>query len=369
MSDTTRIRVGGMVDDGATPYDVLIGHDLWADVPAMLGEGVRRVALLHPATLRGAVVRLGEALRSAGLETVAIETPDGESAKTAEVAASCWAQLGRAGFTRTDVVIGVGGGATTDLAGFVAATWLRGVRVVQVPTTLLGMVDAAVGGKTGINTVEGKNLVGSFHPPAGVVCDLDTLRTLPPADYVAGMAEVVKCGLVADPVILDLVEADPFAATRPDGPSSRELVERAISVKAEVVSYDLRETASGLGREILNYGHTFGHAVEKVEGYRWRHGEAVAVGMVYAAELGRAAGRTDDSLVRRHRDVLTSIGLPTSYAGDAWAELLAAMSLDKKARGRRLRFVVLDGLAHPGRLEGPDPGLLVEAFVRVRSAP
>jgi 3-dehydroquinate synthase len=365
MSDTTRIRVGGMVDDGATPYDVLVGHDLWGEVPALVGERARRVALIHPPTLRAAVDRLQHALRAGGYETFTIETPDGEAAKTAEVAAFCWAQLGRAGFTRTDVVVGAGGGATTDLAGFVAATWLRGVRVVQVPTTLLGMVDAAVGGKTGINTGEGKNLVGAFHPPSAVVCDLDTLRSLPPVDYVAGMAEVVKCGFVADPRILELVEADPFAATRPDGPSSRELVERAISVKAEVVSYDLRETASGMGREILNYGHTFGHAVEKVEGFRWRHGEAVAVGMVYAAELGRAAGRTPDSLVSRHRGVLTSIGLPTSYHGEAWDDLLAAMSLDKKARGRRLRFVVLDGLAQPGRLEGPDPGLLAEAFVRV----
>ena len=191
--------------------------------------------------------------------------------------------------------------------GFVAATWLRGVRVVQVPTTLLAMVDAAVGGKTGINTPEGKNLVGSFHPPAGVLCDLDALPTLPRPDLVAGMAEVVKCGFIADPRILELVEADPVAALDVEGPFLRQLVERAIQVKADVVTADLREIEL---REILNYGHTFGHAVEQVEGYRWRHGEAVSVGMTFAAELGRLSGHLAPSLVDRHRAVLTSLGLP-----------------------------------------------------------
>ncbi|MFD0788343.1 3-dehydroquinate synthase family protein, partial [Micromonospora azadirachtae] len=199
-----------------------------------------------------------------------------------------WDRLGEAGFTRTDAVVGVGGGAVTDLAGFVAACWLRGVRWVPVATSLLGMVDAAVGGKTGINTAAGKNLVGAFHPPVGVICDLATLDSLPPADLAAGLAEVVKCGFIADPVILDLVEANPAAAVDPTGAVTRELIERAIRVKADVVSGDLRE--SGV-REVLNYGHTLAHAIEKVEGYRWRHGHAVAVGVVYAGALARLAGR------------------------------------------------------------------------------
>jgi 3-dehydroquinate synthase len=253
----------------------------------------------------------------------------------------------------------------TDLAGFVAATWLRGVAVVQVPTTLLGMVDAAVGGKTGINTAEGKNLVGCFHPPAGVLCDVDVLATLPQADLVAGLAEVIKCGFIADPEILGIVEGDPIEARRADNPYLRELIERAVRVKADVVAADLKESSL---REILNYGHTFAHAIEQVEEYTWRHGDAVSVGMVYVAELARLAGRIDDELVARHREILTSVGLPTTYRDDRWPDLLTAMRRDKKSRGSTLRLVVLDGLARPGRLVGPDEELLHAAY-RLVSAP
>ena len=254
----------------------------------------------------------------------------------------------------------------TDLAGFVAATWMRGVKVVHVPTTLLAMVDAAVGGKTGINTAEGKNLVGAFHPPAGVLCDLATLETLPSDDFVSGMAEVVKCGFIADPAILDLVEADPEGAKRCDGPAVRELIERSILVKARVVTEDLKESSL---REILNYGHTFAHAIEQVERYTWRHGAAVSVGMVYVAELSRLAGRLDDAVVDRHRSILASLGLPTSYRGDRWPMLHDAMKRDKKSRGSQLRFVVLDDLARPSRIEGPDASLLRAAYAEVSSEP
>src|SRR5690606_37081917 len=271
------------------------------------------------------------------------------------------AELGRIGMTRSNVIVAVGGGATTDLGGFVAATWLRGVRAVLVPTSVLGMVDAAVGGKAGINTGEGKNLVGAFHPPVGVICDLDVLATLPSDEYASGLAEVVKAGFIADPAILDLIEADPDAA-RAGGLYAPDLVERSVRMKAEVVAADLRETDL---REILNYGHTLGHAIEKVEGYRWRHGAAVSVGMVFAAELARAAGRLDDETADRHRSVLAALGLPTSYPAERWPALLAAMRLDKKARGDRLRFVVLDGLAKPGRLEAPGETLLETAYRRV----
>jgi 3-dehydroquinate synthase len=195
-----------------------------------------------------------------------------------------------------------------------------------------------------------------------VLCDLATLQTLPPHDFTAGLAEVVKCGFIADPVILDLVEADPDGARTPDGPHVRELIERAIAVKAEVVAADLRESSL---REILNYGHTFGHAVEQVERYQFRHGAAVSIGMVYVAELARLAGTLDDALVERHRSILTALGLPTSYRGDRWPQLLDAMRRDKKSRGSLLRFVVLSGLAKPTRLEGPDPALLQAAYAEV----
>ncbi|WP_067462925.1 3-dehydroquinate synthase [Actinomadura macra] len=352
----SRIRVGG-----ADPYDVVVGTGVLGELPAMAGERARAVAVVHAEGLPEIARPVCGALERAGLTVHAFPVPDGEAAKEAGVLAGLWSGFAAAGMTRTDVVVGVGGGATTDLAGFAAASWLRGVRAVLVPTTLLGMVDAAVGGKTGINIPEGKNLVGAFHPPAGVLCDLTTLVTMPREDYISGLAEVIKAGFIADPKILELVEADPAGAASPDGPHTRELVERAVQVKADVVSADLRE--SGL-REILNYGHTLAHAIEKAEDYRFRHGHAVAIGMVYAAELARLAGRLPAGLVERHRAVLTSVGLPVSY-GAEWPGLRATMTIDKKARGATLRFVVLDGLAKPGRLEGPGEDLLAAAYREV----
>jgi len=360
-SGITRIPVSA-----ERPYDVLIGHGLLGELPALLGDACQRVAVIAPAALATSAEAVREDLVSSGFEAIALEIPDGEAAKTPEVAAFCWSVLGQAGFTRTDAVVAIGGGSTTDLAGFVAATWLRGVRVVHVPTTVLGMVDAAVGGKTGINTDAGKNLVGSFHEPAGVLCDLTALETLPRNDLIAGLAESIKCGLVSDTAILDLVLADPEDAVRPDSDRLREIIERSIAVKADVVAGDLREAIGGpLGREVLNYGHTFGHAIERVEDYRWRHGAAISVGMVYVAELARLAGRLDDATVDLHREVLGAVGLPTTYAAGRWDQLLAAMRVDKKARGDLLRFVVLDGLARPAILEGPDPALLAAAYAEV----
>ncbi|MFE6737940.1 3-dehydroquinate synthase [Streptomyces tubercidicus] len=356
----TRIQVGGTA--GTDPYEVLVGRQLLGELPGLIGDGVKRVAVLHPEALAATGEALREDLASQGYEAIAIQLPNAEESKTAEVAAYCWKALGQSGFTRSDVIVGVGGGATTDLAGFVAATWLRGVRWIAVPTTVLGMVDAAVGGKTGINTAEGKNLVGAFHPSAGVLCDLAALDSLPVHDYVSGLAEVIKAGFIADPAILDLIESDPEGAKRPDGAHTAELIERAIRVKAEVVSADLKE--SGL-REILNYGHTLAHAIEKNERYNWRHGAAVSVGMVFAAELGRIAGRLDDATADRHRSVLEAVGLPLTYRGDQWPKLLETMKVDKKSRGDRLRFIVLDGLAKPTVLEGPDPAMLLAAHAEI----
>jgi 3-dehydroquinate synthase len=357
---STTIRVGREDDPAGTqPYDVVIGAGGLESLPRLLGDTTRRVAVVHARALRSLAKTVHADLGEGGLRPVLIEVPDGEAAKTAEVLAMCWGVLGQAAFTRSDVVVGLGGGAVTDLAGFLAATWLRGVPVVHIPTTLLGMVDAAVGGKTGINTAEGKNLVGAFHPPRAVICDLNALRTLPHADLVAGLGEVVKCGFIADPVILDLIEEDPARATTWDSPVLRELIERSVAVKARVVTDDLRE--SGI-REILNYGHTFAHAVEQVESFGWRHGEAVSLGMMYVAQLGYLAGRTDAELVARQSRVLGSLGLPLTYRGDRWPALLTAMTRDKKNRGDLMRFIVLDGLARPAPLTGPDPAQLEEAY-------
>jgi 3-dehydroquinate synthase len=365
MDEPTRIRVGhGNPGDppGSNDYDVVIGTGLLGELPGLLGQRVQRVLVVHSPVLAATAEAVRVDLHDGGYEAHTLEVPDAEQGKTAQVLSFCWEVLGRAGFTRSDAVVGVGGGAVTDLAGFVAATWLRGVAVVQVPTTLVGMVDAALGGKTGINTAEGKNLVGAFHPPVGVLCDLATLRTLPRTELVAGMAEVVKHGFIDDPRILEVVENDPQGALVWDAPALRELVERSVAVKARVVTADLMESSL---REILNYGHTFAHAVEQVERYTWRHGNAVSVGMVYAAELGRLAGRTPEALVERHRDVLGALGLPLTYRGDRWDGLHRAMTRDKKTRGSLLRFVVLEDLARPVRLEGPDPALLAAAYAEV----
>ncbi|MDV9188473.1 3-dehydroquinate synthase [Streptomyces sp. SR27] len=358
--DVTRIHVAGSA--GTDPYEVLVGRQLLGELPALIGSQAKRVAVIHPEALADTGEALRADLADQGYETVAIQVPNAEEAKTVEVAAYCWKALGQTGFTRSDVIVGVGGGATTDLAGFVAATWLRGVRWIAVPTTVLAMVDAAVGGKTGINTAEGKNLVGAFHPPAGVLCDLAALDSLPVHDYVSGLAEIIKAGFIVDPVILDLIEEDPQAARTPAGPHTAELLVRSIKVKAEVVSGDLKEAGR---REILNYGHTLAHAIEKNERYKWRHGAAVSVGMVFAAELGRLAGRLDDATADRHRAILESVGLPLTYRGDQWPKLLETMRVDKKSRGDLLRFIVLDGIGKPTVLEGPDPAVLIAAYGEV----
>lgn len=318
------------------PYDVIIGRDL-TGAAADSVPGARRAVILYQPPLVELAGRVADSVRGAGIEPVLYETPDAEAAKTVEGAAACWDICADAGLSRQDVIVGVGGGATTDLAGFIAATWMRGIRVVQYPTTLLAMVDAAVGGKTGINTAAGKNLVGAFHEPSAVLVDLDVLETLPHPEIVAGSAEIIKAGFIRDSRILDLYESDPAAACDPHG-TLPELIEAAITVKADVVGQDLRESSL---REILNYGHTYGHAVEQHENYRWRHGHAVAVGMVFEAELSHAAGLLSGEAVNQHRRILQSVGLPTSYGNASLEELAEVMARDKKNKDGSLRVVVV----------------------------
>ncbi|MCC6497416.1 MAG: 3-dehydroquinate synthase [Propionibacteriaceae bacterium] len=344
------------------PYQVLIGSGVSRLLPQFL-DGVERVAIIHPAGLASALPAITAELEQ---QVTSIRVPEAEAGKTAEVLEGCWEALAGAGFTRSDAILGLGGGATTDLAGFVAATWLRGVKYVAMPTSLLAMVDAAVGGKTGINLAAGKNLVGAFHEPFTVLGDLDFLETLPSSELRSGMAEVLKCGFIADPEILTEFEADPSGALEPGNPVQARLIRRAVAVKAAVVSADLRERTSDgtdIGREALNYGHTLGHAIERQEHFRWRHGEAVAVGMVFAAELARRLDLIDGDLVARHRDVLDLAGLPTRYEDGSWLDLRNAMSLDKKSRGSKLRFVLLKALGVPVIVPDPAEGVLIDAFL------
>lgn len=349
----------------ASPYEVVIGRGLLDDV-AHAAAGADKVAIVFQPPLLQTAITIRDFLRDKGFEAHSVEIPDAEAGKDLQVASFLWELFGRIGMMRNDKVISLGGGAATDLAGFAAATWMRGIGVIHVPTTLLAMVDAAVGGKTGINTDAGKNLVGSFHEPDAVLIDLATLETVPRNEVVAGLAEVIKTGFIADPEILDIIEADPALALDPAGDVLPELIRRSVQVKADVVSADLKESSL---REILNYGHTMGHAIERRERYKWRHGAAISVGMVFVAELARLAGRLDDETADRHRTILELVGLPTTYDADALPDLLKYMAGDKKNRSGMLRFVVLDGLAKPGRLEAPDPQLIAAAYSAVAGDP
>jgi 3-dehydroquinate synthase len=341
-------------------YPVVVGPGARAGLADLLDPGARRVAVVTQAGIDLDV--------DVGREHRVFLVGDGEPAKSLATVEELCRAWSRWGLTRADQVVAVGGGVVTDTAGFAAAVYHRGVAVVHVPTTLLGMVDAAVGGKTGINTRSGKNLVGAFHEPAGVLCDLSLLRSLPRAELVAGLGEVVKCGFIADPVILDLVEDHDAGTITADSPVLRELVERAVRVKVDVVTADLRETGGTgghPGREVLNYGHTMAHAIERTENYRIRHGEAVSIGCVYVAELAARAGTLAPDVVERHHQTFAHVGLPTTYSKASFDDLHRAMKVDKKSRGSQLRFVVLAELAVPTVLAGPSEVDLRDAYAAI----
>ena len=372
VMDMIRERMVHVTGSGIEPYDVRIGEGTMNHLPDVLGEGVARVALIHTQPVQRHSDHARTLLRQAGYTVSDIVVPDAEAGKTVDVANGVWRRLGDEGFTRSDAIVGLGGGAATDLAGFIAATWMRGIRYVNCPTSLLAMVDASTGGKTGINTEAGKNLVGSFYTPAGVLVDMRTLATLPNDIFIEGLGEVAKSGFIMDPEILRILEDHASELRSFDGAMFldsglkdvvAELIEHTVGVKAYHVSADLKE--AGL-REFLNYGHTLGHAIEKLEHFRWRHGNAVAVGCVYAAELSHLLGYIDQDLVDYHRSLLDSLGLPMSWNNGSWSDVLALMHRDKKARGNKLRFVVLESVGHPIHLEDPPADAVEEAFRRIQ---
>jgi 3-dehydroquinate synthase len=350
------------VELGARRYDVLIGPIAPAEAAAAIAGALGTVtgaAVLVDGDVGKRSPRvepLVEALRTRLPGVKRYDLPPGESSKTLAEIERTTQWLAEQGYDRRAAIVGIGGGAATDHAGFAAAVYLRGVRFALVPTTLLAMVDASVGGKTAVDLPAGKNLVGAFHPPAAVLADTDALAELPDAEFRSGLAEVVKCGFIADAEILRLLTADPTGLG-----DTVELIARAVQVKADAVGEDLYDTGR---REFLNYGHTLGHAIERVEDFGWRHGEAIAVGMVFVAELAGQADLLSRADADRHRSLLEAIGLPTRYAGD-WAALQAVMRVDKKARGASLRFVVLDGIGNPTILTDPDQAWLDAAWSAV----
>lgn len=335
--------------------------------PIHLSEATVKVGVIHSDETAAFANQVGSGVAQSGREVALIEVPSGEEAKDLSVANQIWTNLAEIGLARTDALISVGGGAVTDLAGFVAGTWMRGINVVHCPTTLLAMVDASVGGKAAINTNDAKNLVGVFHDPTAVLCDTDTLVTLPDAEFRSGFAEIIKSGLIGDEAILRLIEQAPIDSLIGPTETLGELIQRSIAVKSAVVAKDPHEMAGdGVGRAALNYGHTFGHAIEKHENYGLRHGEAISIGMSFAAALGVAAGVTPRDLATRQAALLTKVGLETKYRDATLDEIFDVARLDKKNRGSRLRFVLLRS---PGRLEfleAPSRELLDQAWRQIQ---
>ncbi|MFC5370091.1 3-dehydroquinate synthase [Arcanobacterium bovis] len=346
---------------GEHPYDVHIGAHL---VPRLLSQASSFASVM--VVCAPDVIILGKkvchTLQDMGTPACLFEVPRAEDAKEIDVLAKAWDFAGENHIGRDGVVVGIGGGATTDLAGFIAATWLRGVAVIHMPTTLLAMVDAAVGGKTGINTRHGKNLVGSFYPPYSVLCDVECLDTLPYQDLLAGFGEIIKCGFIADIEILNTIAKFGKTVVSAQHPALISLIEMAVAVKARVVGEDLKE--SGL-REILNYGHTLAHSIELAENYRYRHGYAVAIGCVFAAALAEAEGIAAPGFTDFHRNAFASVGLPVEYSHTDAKELLASMYSDKKVRANQLRFVVLADIAQPQILVEPSEQSLEFAFAKI----
>ena len=338
-------------------YEVLLDIDYLSQLQR-LSKDRKRVAIIFSELMHQQI----SALDLGDAEVLYCAIPDSESGKSARTLLQVWDWLGAAGFTRSDLIVGIGGGAVTDFAGYAAASWLRGIDWVAVPTTVAGMVDAAVGGKTGINSDYGKNLIGAFHSPISVLVDISWPQTLSDRDFAAGLAEVVKCGFIKDEKILHLLEGRDLASIRGSRDVTIELIQRAIEVKADVVSADFKES---FDREVLNYGHTFGHAVELFSSYSMRHGECVSIGMAYIAYLSHELGLISQELLSRHLEVLTRLGLPISYPCNQWPELLGAMRMDKKTRGDVLRFVALSDIGKTQRLENPQESALISAYEKV----
>lgn len=353
--------------NGSPSYNIYVGDINVADylLEEIAGQG-QKVLLAYVSELEKAAKDIARHLESANKNVFEFVCKSGEDCKTLSEIERLWDTLGNNNFGRDDTLVAIGGGSVTDMAGFAAATWIRGISYINIPTTLLSMVDAAVGGKTGINSKFGKNLIGSFAPPKAVICYLGYINTLPKLQLISGMAEVIKCGFISDHKIIEIVEN----STDFLDPHSRilfELIYRAITVKANVVGQDLRE--SGI-REILNYGHTFGHAVEKYSNYSLLHGQAVSLGCIFAAHIAYQRGILSFTDFKLHENILRKIGLPVRLPGDfcnptsnyVWKKLLNIMALDKKVRSSKLRFVVIDGINNPIRITDPLEKEILSAY-------
>ena len=352
------------VNLGERSYSLHFGGGLAAKVGnelAALKAGGRKAAVVTDANFAENQPRALAAI-AAGAPVLVL--PPGEGTKCLRELGRVWDFLATQRLDRSSILVAVGGGVIGDLAGFAAASYLRGIPFIQVPTTLLAMVDSSVGGKTGLNLDAGKNLVGAFHQPLAVYIDTGLLATLPPREFAAGMAEIIKAGLLADPELLARLEKSPLTLGSADLP---DVVRRCCAIKARVVEADEHETAKDGGRALLNLGHTFGHAIEQVTGYgTYLHGEAVAIGLCAAARLSAKLGKITAAEVARVDAVVAAHALPTRLREPlSLTALTSAMSRDKKVRAGGLRFVVLESLGRAATLGGIEAALAEEAFVEV----
>jgi 3-dehydroquinate synthase len=328
---------------GARSYEIHIAAGLlpWiGKACARLKLGARCAVVSDDEVAPRYAAAVQQSLRAAGFDSFLITVPHGEPAKRLQMAQRCFDELAEHRLERNSFILALGGGVVGDLAGFLAATYLRGLAFVQVPTTLLAQVDSSVGGKVGINLKAGKNLVGAFHQPRQVFCDLSALDTLPEREFRAGMAEVIKYGIIYDAQLFARLERDLPKLMRRDRANLGAVIARCCEIKAEVVGQD--ETESGL-RAILNFGHTIGHAIEATAGYgKYLHGEAIAIGQVAAAHISCAVLGMREAEANRLEDLLAKTGLPTRIRLDARRrqQLLAAMKLDKKVSGGEVKFVL-----------------------------
>ncbi len=342
-------------------YDIHIGRGL-LDRGELLRAAIRgrQLLLLSNSTVAPLYAARIEA-QLAGLAWRRFELPDGEAHKTLESAGKVFEALAALGAQRNACLIALGGGVVGDLGGFAAACWMRGIDFIQVPTTLLAMVDSSVGGKTAVNLPAGKNLVGAFWQPKLVLADTDTLSTLPPREYAAGLAEVVKYGAIGDADFLDWLERHAEALLARDPEVLAEAVHRSCAHKAAIVARDERETGE---RALLNFGHTYGHALETMGAYtRWLHGEAVAIGMVLAARLSAALGMAPAADAQRLAALLARFGLPTTRPADCAPQaIVELMRLDKKTLSDRLRLILWRGVGRAEIVDGVDPGEIAAAL-------
>lgn len=345
-------------------YDILIGRGVVGEVGAAVARrGGRRAVVISDAAVATVAARVEAALNDADIHTATIVVPSGEASKSLAEAGRLWETLAEQAVDRHTHVIAVGGGVVGDLAGFIAATFARGLPVWQVPTTLVAQVDSAIGGKTGINLAAGKNLVGSFWQPCGVFADIDTLATLPDREFTSGLAEVVKYGMILDAGFFTWLEGHAAALVARESQPLVEAVERSAALKARVVAEDEREQ-TGL-RAVLNYGHTFAHAFETAAGYgTLLHGEAVSIGMVCAARLAERLGRIGSDVVARQDALLAACGLPRTIPslGSSTGDLLAIMARDKKSLAGQLRFILPDRIGHVELVADIDPGIVASVL-------